>query len=218
MKKLLILLIPITLYATTKLYGPFVDTAITASRALVTDSSSQLTNSTTTSTELGYVSGVTSAIQTQINTKQATLTAGQLAGTATNDNAATGKIGEYILSTVTQGSAVTLTTATTKTVASESLSAGDWDVSGIACLNGGLTGTQFTAAIGQTTNNLTGTVLGDSQIQTSGLSTATADDCQTLPSVRQSLSGTTAVYLLVNTTFTIGTGKAYGRISARRVR
>ena len=43
--------------------------ALTASRALVTDVSNNLGVSATTSTELGYVSGVSSAIQTQINTK-----------------------------------------------------------------------------------------------------------------------------------------------------
>ncbi len=43
--------------------------ATTASRALVSDASGFLSASATTSTEIGYVSGVTSAIQTQINTK-----------------------------------------------------------------------------------------------------------------------------------------------------
>lgn len=42
--------------------------ATTASRALVSDGSGFIGASATTSTELGYVSGVTSAIQTQINT------------------------------------------------------------------------------------------------------------------------------------------------------
>jgi hypothetical protein len=42
---------------------------LTASRALTTDSNKQLQESTTTATELGYVSGVTSSIQTQINAK-----------------------------------------------------------------------------------------------------------------------------------------------------
>lgn len=43
---------------------------LTASRAVTSNSSGKLAVSTTTSTELGYVHGVTSAIQTQINTKQ----------------------------------------------------------------------------------------------------------------------------------------------------
>jgi hypothetical protein len=40
---------------------------LTASRAVATDGSGALTASTATATELGYLSGVTSAIQTQIN-------------------------------------------------------------------------------------------------------------------------------------------------------
>lgn len=48
--------------------------AQTANRALATDASGFQTPSATTDTELGYVSGVTSAIQTQLNAKQATIT------------------------------------------------------------------------------------------------------------------------------------------------
>lgn len=44
--------------------------AITASRALISDANGVPTHSSVTSTELGYVSGVTSAIQTQINGRQ----------------------------------------------------------------------------------------------------------------------------------------------------
>lgn len=40
---------------------------LTASRAVVSDASKNIISSATTATELGYVSGVTSAIQTQIN-------------------------------------------------------------------------------------------------------------------------------------------------------
>lgn len=45
---------------------------LTASRALVTDADNDLVSSATTATEIGHVSGVTSAIQTQLNGKQAT--------------------------------------------------------------------------------------------------------------------------------------------------
>jgi hypothetical protein len=44
--------------------------SLTASRAVVTDVSGQATASTTTATEVGYLSGVTSSIQTQLNAKQ----------------------------------------------------------------------------------------------------------------------------------------------------
>ena len=58
----------------------------TASRALVTDSSKKIAVSTVTATELGYVSGVTSAIQTQLNGKSAS---NHVHGNITND----GKVG-----------------------------------------------------------------------------------------------------------------------------
>ena len=50
------------------------DTNLTASRALASDGSGKIAVSAVTSTELGYLDGVSSAIQTQINSKQATIT------------------------------------------------------------------------------------------------------------------------------------------------
>jgi hypothetical protein len=47
---------------------------ITASRALVSDSNGDVSAATTTAAEIGYVNGVTSGIQSQINGKQATIT------------------------------------------------------------------------------------------------------------------------------------------------
>ena len=46
---------------------------LTASRALVSDGSGKVAVSSVTSTELGYVSGVTSAVQTQVDSKTAKL-------------------------------------------------------------------------------------------------------------------------------------------------
>lgn len=46
-----------------------VSSNLTASRALVSDGSGKVSTSATTSTELGYLSGVTSNIQTQLNSK-----------------------------------------------------------------------------------------------------------------------------------------------------
>jgi hypothetical protein len=55
---------------------------LTASNALVLDGAKNIVSSATTSTELGYLSGVTSAVQTQINNKL-NLSGGTLTGTAT---------------------------------------------------------------------------------------------------------------------------------------
>lgn len=66
--------------------------AITASRAVVSDANGIPTQATTTSTEIGYVNGVTSAIQTQLNAKEPSFTVlpiskgGTNSGTALNNN------------------------------------------------------------------------------------------------------------------------------------
>lgn len=57
--------------------------AITASRALISDADGIPTHSAVTDTELGYVSGVTSAIQTQIDGKAARLTVVNVAADVT---------------------------------------------------------------------------------------------------------------------------------------
>ena len=50
-----------------------IDFNLNPSIVVVTDTNGDLTNSTTTTTELNYLNGVTSNIQTQINSKQNTL-------------------------------------------------------------------------------------------------------------------------------------------------
>lgn len=62
---------------------------LTVSRALASDGSGKVAASSVTSTELGYVSGVTSAIQTQLNAK-ANLASPALTGTPTAPTAASG--------------------------------------------------------------------------------------------------------------------------------
>lgn len=57
--------------------------AITAARALISDANGLPTHSAVTATELGYVSGVTSAIQTQLNAKSAAFTIVAVAGDVT---------------------------------------------------------------------------------------------------------------------------------------
>lgn len=64
-------------------------TAITASRALVSDTNGLPVAATTTATEIGYVNGVTSAIQTQMNLK-APLASPTFTGTVTTAGIAMG--------------------------------------------------------------------------------------------------------------------------------
>ena len=90
-------------------------TGLTASRALVSDASKNVTASAVTSTELGYVHGVTSAIQTQIDGK---------APAITPINAQTGTT--YSLVAADAGKIVTCTNASaiTVTVPASTFSAG----------------------------------------------------------------------------------------------
>lgn len=52
-----------------------IDSTLTANRAVVSDASKQLVSSVTTDTEVSYLNGVTSAIQDQIDSKQANIAA-----------------------------------------------------------------------------------------------------------------------------------------------
>lgn len=74
-------------------------TSLTADRVVVTNGSKTLASSATTATELGYVAGVTSAIQTQLDTK---LDEGNLAVSA-NTISSTNAGGDIILSPLTTG-------------------------------------------------------------------------------------------------------------------
>lgn len=83
---------------------------LTVSRALASDGSGKVAVSATTSTELGYVSGVTSAIQTQIDGKQpldSDLTA--IAGLASNGVIARTGTGTAAARTITASTAITVT-------------------------------------------------------------------------------------------------------------
>ena len=140
-----------------------------------------------------------------------------LTGTATNDSAAAGKVGQIISSLVAVGSPVSLTSPNASNVTSISLTAGDWDVEGNINFLG--TGATTTVIVGGVTSTSATTPTDGSEVH-SGLQlvTTTATDGVTLPRKRFSLSGTTTVYLVAKATFSAGTVVTYGAITARRVR
>ncbi len=188
---------------------------------------------TTTGTELNYVAGVTSAIQTQFGLKAplasptftgtvvaATLDAQTLLkgkGTATNDSAASGYIGEAAVSTV--GNTNFPTTATLGDLTSLSLTAGDWDVSATASMTlNSATATNWQMGISTTSgNDGTGLTFGLNRFVIAA-STTTSEPAIVIPVYRVSLSTTTTVYLKYLATYGPGTPQAYGSLHARRVR
>lgn len=146
---------------------------------------------------------------------------GQTVGTSTNDNASAGNVGEYLSATLAAGSAVSLVTATGKTVTSVSLTAGDWDVDGVVDFISGATtnivvlasGSSSTAdtigadnTYGSIYNAATGIVYGGVTIRT------------LIPTQRVSIAGTTTFFLIAQATFSVSTLTAHGLIRARRVR
>jgi hypothetical protein len=148
------------------------------------------------------------------------LAASNIQGTATNDSAAAGYIGEYVSSTIVTGSSVALTTNTTANVASISLTAGDWDVTGVIDFTFGAT-TSYTNLQGGI--SITSATIGaqDSFFDLENAATvptATKDPAFVCPTIRISIAATTTVYLVAQATFTVSTLKAYGTISARRAR
>lgn len=146
-------------------------------------------------------------------------------GTATNDSAAAGVVGQLLKSTVASGAAVSLTTTVAANVTSISLTAGDWDVSGVVHLTGGASTTigGATSGIGATTATLPTFSVGDTdRFDAPALGAGTpfnggAIDLPLTPT-RVSLSGTTTYYLVVSATFGVSTCSAFGTIRARRVR
>jgi hypothetical protein len=142
-------------------------------------------------------------------------------GTITNDNAQAGSVGEYISSTVLTGSAVSLTTATSANITSISLTAGDWDVSGAISFNMAASTSvqQYQVAVSTTSATLPTTPPWARQnLNVNPYAPGAISAHIAAGIVRMSLSGTTTVYLVAQSSFTVSTMSAYGFIAARRMR
>ncbi len=146
------------------------------------------------------------------------ITAGQIVGTNTNNNATAGNVGEYVDSTTSLAAGGTSATDTNLT--SISLTAGDWDVSALIFLSESGSGTgavvSFFAMSISTTSATQGT-LGDNAVRITR--TGSSDEMfLTQPRVRISIASTTTVYLVYSMTYTGATPRLAGNIRARRMR
>lgn len=145
-----------------------------------------------------------------------------IAGTTTNNNANAGSFGEYVTGTT----AANTTSLTTNTPANAgagtniSLTAGDWDCTGVVNFTYGATTSVTNEAGGISTTTAT-LPAQDSyfDFETAAMvPTAGAVGAYVCPTVRLSLNGTTNVFLVTQATFTVSTIKAGGTIRCRRVR
>ena len=143
---------------------------------------------------------------------------GQIPGTATNDNASAGNVGEYIEASVLAGSAVSLTAFTAADITFIDLTAGDWDVSTYAEFNPAATTTVTNAQISVSTTSATVDVIRrgfDSYVAGSAFPSPISVQAN---NVRISVNATTRVYMVASVGFAVSTLTAYGRITARRLR
>ena len=148
---------------------------------------------------------------------------GGLLGTATNDDAAAGNVGEYVSATLGVGSELSLTTATVINVTSISLTAGDWDVAGTVQVGNANANPVFTSVQGgaSTTSATLPSVektFAMSFHEATSDPAANVDSSWVIPTQRFSLATTTTVYLVGKVAFSVGTLSIYGSIRARRVR
>lgn len=179
-------------------------TGLTASTALISDANKTVSSSAVTATELGYLSGVTSAIQTQINGKQATLTTGNL--TATSPVSVSGS------RTVIGGAAdisIQNAAADGSTKGAASFGASDFDASSgnitidytngqkaTSTVAGFLTASDWTAFNNKLSANQTITLSGDvSGSGTTGITTTIGND-KILEAMLKSVNGPTDEYCL----------------------
>lgn len=142
-------------------------------------------------------------------------TTGGIVGTTTNDNAAAGKVGEFVQSNIGTGSAISISASTSTNITSISLTAGDWDVQGSVILIPTGIATIYQGGI----NNTTATLPDGSLKTVLQPPSATGNSWGfTVPTQRFSLSGTTTIYLVGFIAFSTGTATAAGNIQARRMR
>lgn len=147
-----------------------------------------------------------------------TITPGQIVGTATNDNAAAGNVGEYVESVF---SAVNATTSTNwGDATSISLTAGDWDVD-LNILLSWIAGviTQNDFGVSKTSgNSTTGLVIGSNYFNYVANATSATNANGNVTRWRVSLSATTTIYAKHRYIYNSTAPQSYGRLSARRVR
>ena len=142
-------------------------------------------------------------------------------GTATNDSAPAGFIGEYVESIITTGSEVSLTTGVPANLTSISLTAGDWDVTGSVFLDLNAATVLANALFGFNTTSATPPAIDSSKrahFTWNSTNNWVGTPSATMPTCRFSLSTTTTIYFVCYANFSTNTLAVFGSMRARRVR
>lgn len=169
---------------------------------------------TTTSTGTGSVVLSNAPTLTSISFSPSTQ---GIVGTTTNNNAATGYVGEFISSVILSASSITLTNITNTNLTSISLTAGDWDVWGNVSLHNTNSAMDFGSACVSSVS-LTYPDAAFSPVIYSNTYYQFQDIGLPIIPQRFSLSTTTTIYVITYSSFNAGTTTACGGVFARRVR
>lgn len=138
-----------------------------------------------------------------------------IVGTTTNNNANSGSVGEYVTASA---SAVSLTSGAGTNITSISLTAGDWDVTGVVQFVPASTTTTANMFVGPSTTSGSNGTFDQTTITRYALSAGSGVSNIPSPVCRFSLSTTTTIFLVAASTFSVSTMTANGLIRARRVR
>ncbi len=155
--------------------------------------------------------------------------AGQLLGTNTNDAASAGNVGQLLTGSTARTAPVSLSSGVDKTVATITLTAGDWQVSGGLGLKPAATTVIQNIIFGiSSTNNSVQSVnnwgvpqsTGDLTFSYGYTATLNEDQAGIIPAYQVTVANgnTLPLYLVTETAFTTSTCAAYGYIQARRMR
>ncbi len=142
---------------------------------------------------------------------------GGIGGVTDGSAASAGIVGESMSSSLAEGSAVSLISGVTANITAISLTAGDWDVKGVA---------RFSITNGTVTSSASGISIfsaaqpTDGSSVASGLQLADASVVNSIPIQRKQVNvrSTTTVYLVGTCDFSAGSVSAFGQIVARRIR
>lgn len=171
------------------------------------------TNASTAATALSNLGGAALTGATFTGAITPSQTAG-IVGTTTNNNANAGSVGEYQSQTSSPAGA---TSGAAGNVASLTLSAGDWDVTGTILFAGAASTTTSEVVAGLSTTSATFGTVG-SYTMLFPVGAAGQSNAIATPVMRFSLSAPTTVYLVGLSVFATSTLNYSGLLRARRVR
>lgn len=146
------------------------------------------------------------------------VTGGEVPGEGGTAGPSAGMIGQKLQTIVGRAAAETLTSNVANSIASVTLTAGNWLVYGTIIYQGAVTGTQLRTSVTATTDtdpNIENSAAN--RCDTPTMPTSNSDVAVVVSPVYVSVTSNTLYYVVASSTHTVGTCKAHGSITAVRV-